>query len=243
MSTEDRVEWIKAVRQKLVASRRRNTTTGQLDCQARAASHPSCGNRWLSFCVATRTRVLHLLPSSQRMDSSSFLAIRSVCSATMGQPLPRILPTAITSLSNFRTCTEDEVREVIMCSPSKSCSLNPIPTTILKECIDDLLPILTAMCNASLLEGHLPACRQHVEKLAESLYHAIDQEITSSRCDGHEELQASLKSVSYLQENDLMPVEQSAYRKNHSTETALLRVITDLLNSIVHNNNNNNESY
>ena len=29
-----------------------------------------------------------------------------------------------------------------------------------------------------------------------------------------------------------MPVEQSAYRRNHSTETALLRVISDILNSI-----------
>ena len=29
-----------------------------------------------------------------------------------------------------------------------------------------------------------------------------------------------------------MSVEQSAYRKNHSTETALLRVISDLLNSM-----------
>ena len=39
--------------------------------------------------------------------------------------------------------------------------------------------------------------------------------------------------VGYLQENNLMPVEQSAYRRNHSTETALLRVISDLLNSMV----------
>ena len=36
--------------------------------------------------------------------------------------------------------------------------------------------------------------------------------------------------VGCLQENNLMQVEQSAYRRNHSTETALLRVISDLLN-------------
>ena len=38
--------------------------------------------------------------------------------------------------------------------------------------------------------------------------------------------------VGYLKENNKMPVEQSAYRRNHATETALLRVISDLLNSM-----------
>ena len=87
--------------------------------------------------------------------------VESVRGATMGQPLPRILPTAVTSLSHFQACTENEVREVIMRSPSKSCSLDPIPTRILKECIDDLLPFLTAMCTSSLIEGHLPVSQRH----------------------------------------------------------------------------------
>jgi len=35
----------------------------------------------------------------------------------------------------------------------------------------------------------------------------------------------------YLLTNDLMPRYQSAYRKKHSTETALLRVWSDMLNA------------
>ena len=34
--------------------------------------------------------------------------------------------------------------------------------------------------------------------------------------------------VKYLQVNDLMPKLQSAYRRRHSTETALLRVLSDI---------------
>ena len=35
--------------------------------------------------------------------------------------------------------------------------------------------------------------------------------------------------VAYLKDNDLLPDRQSAYRANHSTETAVLRVLSDIL--------------
>jgi len=35
----------------------------------------------------------------------------------------------------------------------------------------------------------------------------------------------------YMLTNNLMPREQSSYRKKHSTETALLRVWSDMLNA------------
>jgi hypothetical protein len=40
--------------------------------------------------------------------------------------------------------------------------------------------------------------------------------------------------VEYLQMNDLMPQLQSAYRRHHSTETALLRIISDWLAAVDH---------
>jgi len=45
--------------------------------------------------------------------------------------------------------------------PTKSCTLDPIPTFLLKESADVLLPYLTAMINTSLREGHLPASQKH----------------------------------------------------------------------------------
>ena len=38
---------------------------------------------------------------------------------------------------------------------------------------------------------------------------------------------------SHMTDNALFPVLQSAYRKGHSTETALLRVISDILSSMI----------
>ena len=48
--------------------------------------------------------------------------------------------------------TEEEVRRLITMALTKSCALDPIPTFLLKEVIDVLLPYLTSMVNASLRE-------------------------------------------------------------------------------------------
>jgi len=48
-----------------------------------------------------------------------------------------------------------------MQSPTKSCALDPIPTFLLKEMVDVLLPNLTAMVNTSLREGRLPSSHKH----------------------------------------------------------------------------------
>ena len=39
----------------------------------------------------------------------------------------------------------------------------------------------------------------------------------------------SQQLVAYLRENDLLPDHQSAYKAHHSTETAVLRVLSDIL--------------
>ena len=60
------------------------------------------------------------------------------------------------SMDVFQLVTEANVRRVIMASPSKSSSLDPILTFLLKEVIDVLLLIITALINASLSQGRLP---------------------------------------------------------------------------------------
>lgn len=61
-----------------------------------------------------------------------------------------------TSLYTWQPATIDEVRKIIMESPSKSCELSPVPTSIIKECIDSFLPCVTLIVNKSLLQGEFP---------------------------------------------------------------------------------------
>jgi len=65
------------------------------------------------------------------------------------------------TLSSLQPCSAEEVRRVVMESPTKSCLLDPIPTFLLKEYTDSLLPFLTAIVNASLRDGSLPASQKY----------------------------------------------------------------------------------
>ena len=56
----------------------------------------------------------------------------------------------------FMPVTEEEVYKCISESPTKSCSLDPIPTFLLKDCLDILLSSITKLVNYSLIEGSFP---------------------------------------------------------------------------------------
>ena len=43
-----------------------------------------------------------------------------------------------------------------MKSPSKSCELDPVPTDLLKDIINELAPVLTGLINTSLQQGIFP---------------------------------------------------------------------------------------
>ena len=66
------------------------------------------------------------------------------------------VPTTAT-LSSWQMVNEVEVRKIIMESPTKHCSLDPLPTWLLKKCIDSLLPCITQIVNESLSSGVVPS--------------------------------------------------------------------------------------
>ena len=65
-------------------------------------------------------------------------------------------PLASVKLNNLISATSDEIRDVIASCPNKSCQLDPIPTWLVKQCVDQLLLLLTSIINESLTKGEFP---------------------------------------------------------------------------------------
>ena len=58
-------------------------------------------------------------------------------------------------LLDFVPLSED-VQKLILDTAKKSCSLDPMPTSLMLECQDILLPVITSLINLSLESGQFP---------------------------------------------------------------------------------------
>ena len=52
----------------------------------------------------------------------------------------------------------DNIRELAATLFSKSCVLDPLPSSIIKQCTNLLLPTITNIVNLSIREGYMPTC-------------------------------------------------------------------------------------
>ena len=118
----------------------------------------------------------------------------------------------------------------------KSCALDPIPTPLLVKCIDVLLPVITKMVNISLESGHFPSAWK--EALVRPILKKNGLDTVTKNCRPVSNLSLISKVTeravflqidNHMKKHDLYPSLQSAYRKNHGTETALLKVTNDIL--------------
>ena len=139
--------------------------------------------------------------------------------------------TVNSTLQSFHPVTEDNIQKLISSSPSKSCVLDPIPTYLLKECLDTLLPTITHLINLSLQSCTVPDCFKTA-----AVTPLLKKASLDPNCLQNYRPVSNLPFLSKILEkvvleqinnhktaNDLNEKFQSAYRKYHSTETALLR--------------------
>ena len=66
-----------------------------------------------------------------------------------------------TPFAEFKLITNDCVKEVLQEMPKKSCDLDPIPTPILHDCLEEITPIVTDIVNKSLSCSVVPKCFKH----------------------------------------------------------------------------------
>ena len=145
-------------------------------------------------------------------------------------------PTSPPILNSFDSVSEDDVRKVISDSPTKSCLLDPIPTFLLKECLDILLPSITKLVNYSLMEGSFPDAFKKavvtplIQKSTLSPGELKNYCPVSGLCFLSKLVEETVAKqvTTHINRNTLDNPHQSAYKPGHSTETALLSLKNEI---------------
>ena len=143
------------------------------------------------------------------------------------------IPVFNNTLSDFRATTETEVYNICM-NTKKTCSLDPLPTSVLQPCFQSLAPVYTHIINMSLSQGKVPASLKEAIVIPLLKKPSLDPDVLSNYRPVSNLPQLS-KTLEKVVANQLMyhadnmsDMYQSAYRKHHSTETALLCVTNDI---------------
>ena len=141
------------------------------------------------------------------------------------------------SLNTFRPSTEEEVFKFISKSPKKSCTLDPIPAGFFIDILPTLLPTITKIINISLETGTVPRSMKKatVSSLLKKL--TLDKDVLKnyrpvsnlSFISKILEKIVSSRLLDHIKSNNLGEPLQSAYKRHHGTETALLKIQSDLL--------------
>ena len=167
--------------------------------------------------------------------------IRSMFSAC-NTPIigPRSVPPCF---SSFSAVSESEVAKIVMECPTKSCALDPWPTFLLKDCLDILVKPLTQLVNLSLSRGVFPDKFKTAIITPLLKKPSLDSSVLKNYrpVSGLNFISKVLERVVAVQikhhitSNNLDNLHQSAYKTGHSTETALLKIKSDIHANLAQN--------
>ncbi|XP_066016040.1 uncharacterized protein [Pocillopora verrucosa] len=141
------------------------------------------------------------------------------------------------ALSCFKSVTSSDVSELLSKMTIKSCPLDPVPASVLKQCTSGLLPVMTQIVNQSLCLAVFPDCfklallnpllkKPTLDVEVFSNFRPISNLTFMSKLT--EKVVAS-QLINHISSNGLDEILQSAYKQFHSTETALVQVFNDII--------------
>src|SRR6218665_1353768 len=176
-------------------------------------------------------------PTSQNLLDYFIKKINDIRQSTGNSPPSTKLPPSTAVFERFKLYSPEEIRKQIQSTKSKSCSLDPIPTTILKEFLEELLPFVTEMCNRSLQQGWLPISQRHPIVKPIIKKEGLDQDdVKNYRPISNLTYMSKLvermvcnQLITFLEGNNMLPKHQSGFSAPHSTETAVLKVMSNIL--------------
>ena len=141
-----------------------------------------------------------------------------------------------TILDDFQPITVNELRDIIKESKIKTCPNDPLPSGILSNVIECLLPYICHLINKSFETGSLNGIKESV--IRPLLKKAgLDIDSLNSYRPVHNlvfisklmEKVVNKQFNEHLSRNNLDLKYQHGYKKYHSTETLILRVVDDIL--------------
>ena len=142
-------------------------------------------------------------------------------------------------LHKFNLVTVSETKEIVMAAPSKFCNLDPFPTSGVKTLINCLALPISVIINKSFSAGFVPSSMKKALIRPRLKEPTLDPEINSSyRPVSNLSLSKIVEKAAnkqldvHLEANSLLDDSQSAYRQHHSTETLLVKVQNDILESL-----------
>jgi len=123
---------------------------------------------------------------------------------------------------------------------SKFCSLDLMPTWMVKKIQDVLVPVICNLCNATLRCAVFPASQKQAIVLPRLKKSTLDPDhLTSCRPISNLSFISKVvkrmvapRFVQHAEDNHLFLTRQSSYRRGHSTKTAMLCVYNDLIQAV-----------
>ena len=138
--------------------------------------------------------------------------------------------------TGFKTLSENAVRKLLIQAKPTTCANDPIPSKLVKQHMDVLLPLITRMINNSLSNGtfaeiwKISVIRPLIKKKGIECILKNYRPVSNLSFISKLTERACLEQfMSYIEENSLLPPYQSAYRKGYSTETVLVKLANDTL--------------
>ena len=142
-------------------------------------------------------------------------------------------------LASFTSISVDDLKAIFSKLASKTCELDPIPTDLVKTCFDELSDIILSIVNLSLTSGCVPEAlktalirpllKKHNLEHVHKNYRPVSNLSFLSKVI-EEAVNRQLNK--HLNSNKLFEELQSAYRPFCSTETALIKVLSDALHHL-----------
>ena len=147
---------------------------------------------------------------------------------------------SVHQMADLAHITPAEVERSLKSSKIKTSALDPLPGTLVKNNIHVVSGPISRIINKSIANATVPSSLKHsvitpiykkkqldVNKL--SSYRPIAQlPVVAKVMERH----VANQLQRYMEENDIHVLHQSAYRVNHSTETALLKIHNDISRAI-----------